>query len=148
MSPPGPPPRGHPARGHPEGLPTLFIDRSLGRIKVPTLLRAAGLELVTLAEHYGVPADEDVEDVTWLEETARLGWVALVKDERIRRRPAEKAAIRRSSARCFYFTRGDLPGEIYAERILTNLAAITRACHDNGPFIHVLHPNRIERMVL
>ena len=43
---------------HPDELPDLFIDRSLGRIKVPALLRAEGLRLVTLAEHYGVPADE------------------------------------------------------------------------------------------
>ena len=40
---------------HPDGLPELFLDRSLGRIKVPRLLREAGLNLVTLAEHYGVP---------------------------------------------------------------------------------------------
>jgi hypothetical protein len=36
--------------------------------------RKAGLELVTLAEHYGIPADEKVEDVTWLAETAARGW--------------------------------------------------------------------------
>ncbi len=33
---------------HPAGLPDLFCDRSLGRIKVPSLLRAAGLQLTTL----------------------------------------------------------------------------------------------------
>jgi hypothetical protein len=70
------------------------------------------------------------------------------KDERIRRRPAEKAAVRRHGARCFYFTRGDLPAEIYVERILANLEAITRACAEVGPFIYVMHPNRIERMAL
>ena len=68
-------PRDWSRRGHPEGLPTLFIDRSLGRVKVPTLLRKSGLELVTLAEHYGIPADEKVEEVTWLAETATRGWV-------------------------------------------------------------------------
>lgn len=31
-------------------LPMVFLDRSLGRIQVPRLLRAAGIELVTLAE--------------------------------------------------------------------------------------------------
>ncbi len=36
---------------HPDGLPDLFLDRSLGRKKIPTLLRDAGLRLVTLAEH-------------------------------------------------------------------------------------------------
>jgi hypothetical protein len=135
-------------RRHPEGLPTFFIDRSLGRVKLPALLREAGLTLVTLAEHYGMPQDEVVDDVTWLVDTAARGWVALAKDERIRRRPAEKSAVRRSGARCFYFTRGDLPAEIYVERILVNLDAITYACADAGPFIYVLHPNRIERMAL
>lgn len=137
-----------PRKGHPEGLPTLFIDRSFGRIKLPALLREAGLHLVTLAEHYGIPQDEHVDDVTWLTDTAARGWVALGKDERIRRRPAEKAAVLRHGARCFYFTRGDLRAEIYVERILTNLEAITRACAEEGPFIYVLHPHRIERMAL
>ena len=58
---------------HPAGLPDLFIDRSLGRIQVPGLLRAAGLRLNTLAERYGVPADETVSDVTWLREPANAG---------------------------------------------------------------------------
>ncbi len=47
---------------HPAALPDLFLDRSLGGIKVPGLLRDAGLRLVTLSEHYGVPADERVAD--------------------------------------------------------------------------------------
>ena len=33
---------------HPDGLPDLFIDRSLGRLQVPAGLRSAGLRLVTL----------------------------------------------------------------------------------------------------
>lgn len=47
---------------HPDGLPDLFLDRSLGRIKVPSLLRDFGLRLVTLSEHYGIPDDEAVAD--------------------------------------------------------------------------------------
>lgn len=141
-------PADRPLRRHPEGLPTLFIDRSLGRIKVPALLRAAGLELVTLAEHYGIPQDESVDDVTWLRDTAARGWVAFGKDERIRRRPAEKDAVRRHNARCFYFTRGDLAAEVYVERILANIDQVARACTEDGPFIFVVHPNRIERMTL
>ena len=35
---------------HPNGLPDLFLDRSLGRHMVPSALRAAGLRLTTLAE--------------------------------------------------------------------------------------------------
>lgn len=40
---------------HPDALPDLFVDRSLGRIRVLNLLREAGLRLVTLSEHYGIP---------------------------------------------------------------------------------------------
>lgn len=52
--------------GHPNGLPELFLDRSLGRRQVPDPLRAAGLRLRTLAEVYGIPADETIADVDWL----------------------------------------------------------------------------------
>ncbi len=38
----------------PAGLPDFFVDRSLGRLAVPKLLRDAGLTLVTLAERYGI----------------------------------------------------------------------------------------------
>jgi len=110
------------------------------------LLRAAGLELVTLAEHYGMPADENVDDVTWLADTAGFGWVVLMKDERIRRRPAEKATGKRHHARCFCITRGDLTGEAMAERVLRNLAAITDACAQPGPVIYAVQTSRIERL--
>jgi PIN like domain len=93
---------------HPAGLPDLFIDRSLGRKQVPALLRAAGLRLVTLAEHYGVPADENVTDVTWLADVGRLGWAVLMKDERIRYKRPERDAVARHNVRCFCLTRQDL----------------------------------------
>ena len=67
--------------GHPEGLPDLFLDRSLGRRQVPALLRDAGLRLHTLAEVYGVPADEDVADTDWLELAGQRGWPVLMKDD-------------------------------------------------------------------
>jgi hypothetical protein len=41
--------------------PEFFLDRSLGRRQVPTLLRDAGWKLRTLAEVYGVPDDEKVK---------------------------------------------------------------------------------------
>ncbi|GAA1008212.1 hypothetical protein Aple_070820 [Acrocarpospora pleiomorpha] len=58
----------------PEQQPKFFVDRSLGRVAVPGLLRAAGWDLITLAEHYGVPEDEQVEDTRWIEDSAKLGW--------------------------------------------------------------------------
>jgi hypothetical protein len=89
---------------HPDQLPDLFVDRSLGRIQVPALLRRAGLRLVTLAEHYGIPADQEVADRTWLEDAGKRGWVVLMKDEQVRRNPAERRAIERNAVRCFCLT--------------------------------------------
>ncbi len=133
---------------HSEGLPHVFVDRSLGRIAVPRLLRQAGIELTTLAEHYGIPHDEKVEDITWLTDTARLGWVAFMKDERIRRRPAEKAAVIKHAARCFYITRQNLSGPEMAQRFIDNLDAIVTACTKAGPFIYAVHANQIKEMDL
>ena len=59
---------------HPAGLPDLFVDRSLGRLKVPTGLRTAGLRLTTLSEYYGIPADEHVADIDWLTLAGSEGW--------------------------------------------------------------------------
>lgn len=73
--------------------PHFFLDRSLGRIRVPEGLRNAGWSLTTLAEHYGMPIDQSVADVDWLELCGTKRWAILMKDDRIRRRPAEAAAL-------------------------------------------------------
>ena len=77
---------------HPDGLPDLFLDRSLGRKVVPLLLRDEGLRLITLAEHYGIPADETIADEEWLELAGAAGWAVLMKDTRIRYNRAEREA--------------------------------------------------------
>jgi hypothetical protein len=67
--------------------------------------------VITLAEHYGVPADEQVADTDWIEEAAKRGWPILMKDKRIRHRPAEITAVTEHKACCFVITRGDLGTE-------------------------------------
>ncbi|MGV1007155.1 MAG: hypothetical protein ACOYBY_00925 [Dermatophilaceae bacterium] len=127
-------------------LPVVFVDRSLGRLAVPRLLRAGGIGLVTLAEHYGVPGDERVEDAMWIAESAQRGWVAFMKDERIRRRPVEREAIHRYAARCFCLANANLLAADMAQRYLANLTAIARACESPGPFLYAVHAGRIERL--
>ena len=86
---------------HPDGLPDLFIDRSLGRLTVPSLLRAAGLRLTTLTERYGLGPDENVADEIWLRDAGVRHEAALFKDDRIRYNVAEKATVKRFAVRCF-----------------------------------------------
>lgn len=133
---------------HPAGLPDLFLDRSLGRIKVPGLLRAAGLRVITLAEHYGIPADEDVADEEWLELAGANGWAVFMKDARIRYKRAEREAVRAFGVRCFCLSSQQLTADQMAARFLGSLDAIAEACADDGPFIYSVHSNRIVRLAL
>lgn len=131
---------------HPAGLPDLFLDRSLGRIKVPALLRAAGLRLTTLSEHYGIPADEEVADEDWLELAGMNGWVVFMKDTRVRYNRAEREAVKTHQVRCFCLSSQSLDGEEMASRFLRNLTRITSACQESGPFIYAVHKDRIETL--
>ncbi|MEO8696316.1 MAG: hypothetical protein ABI658_22565 [Acidimicrobiales bacterium] len=134
---------------HPEGLPDLFLDRSLGRIKVAHLLRSHGLRLTTLAEHYGMPRDETVADVEWLELVGTRGWVALMKDDRIRYQPEERAALRRFAVRCFVITNANLTAEAMADRFIHRLDAMTRACkRRKGPFLYSVGERRLTEIRL
>lgn len=142
MSPSSPP------SAHPAGLPHLFVDRSLGRLQVPALLRAAGLELTTLAEHYGIPADEEVADVDWLALAGENGWAVLMKDDRIRRVSEERSALHNSGVRAFVITSGNLRANEMAQRFIDNVQAMAAACADPGPFAYSVHATRISRLNL
>ena len=113
--------------------PHFFVDRSLGRKQVPAALRTAGWELVTLAEHYGIPADEAVEDIEWLELAGQHHWPVLMKDERIRYRPAERAAMIAHGVRAFYLTSGNLSGAHMAELLVANQSAVWLRAAGDGP---------------
>ena len=126
-------------------LPTFFIDRDLGRIAFPDGLRAAGLSIVTIAEHYGVQASEQVEDETWMFEAAEHDWPVFCCDSkhRKRRRPAERAALLDSGLREFVLN-GNVTAQENVVRVRANLEAIATACTRPGPFVYRVHPNRIE----
>ena len=126
--------------------PFVFVDRSLGRIEVPRLLRAGGIELVTLAEHYGRPADESVDDPTWITDASERGWILFMKDARIRRRPAEKQAIVESRARCFCLSDGNLNFATMAERYLATWGEIVEASAQPGPYLYSVRAREIARL--
>ncbi len=129
-------------------LPTLFLDRSLGRIKVPALLRAHGLELVTLAEHYGIPADEDVTDERWLADAGAEGRAVLMKDDRIRYRQVERAALVTSAVRAFCLTSGNLKAAEMAQRFIDDTDRMVAACAAPGPFLYAVQARGIRAIDL
>lgn len=134
--------------GHPAGLPPLFLDRSLGRRQVPELLRASGLQLQTLSEVYGIPADEDVADVAWLELAGSRGWPVLMKDERIRYRAAERDALVAHGVRAFCLTSGNLRAAEMAVQFLAVIDEIADACARPGPFLYAVSGRGLRRLDL
>lgn len=131
--------------GHTEGLPDFFLDRSLGRRQVPERLRSAGVRLRTLAEVYGVPADEAVEDVDWLARAGDQGWPVLMKDERIRYRAAEREALLAHGVQAFCLSRGDLRAAEMAEAYIRVFPRIMTACGEPGPFLYVVSSAGLRR---
>ncbi len=125
--------------------PEFFVDRSLGRLRVPGLLRNAGWSLRTLAEVYGVPADEKVHDEEWLHRAGVHDWVVLMKDDRIRYREVERRALTAGNVRSFCLAGGNLSAERMAECLMVREAAIWEACLQPGPFLYVVSTRTIRR---
>lgn len=96
--------------------PEYFIDRSLGRHIVPDALREAGAVVHVMAEVYGERVGQGLADTEWLRDVGAQGWVVLMKDDRIRYRPAELEALTASAVRAFCLTNANLRGTEMAER--------------------------------
>lgn len=132
----------------PPPQPPFFIDRSLGRNKLPAILRQAGIDLRTLAEVYGIPDDESIQDIEWLELTGSQGWPVLMKDARIRYRPAERAALVRHRVQAFCLTRANLTSPQMALEFLACMKAITDICTRESPCLYLVGGGLLRRIDL
>jgi hypothetical protein len=116
--------------------PEFLIDRSLGRVALPAALRAAGLTVRTLAGVYGEQQAQDVEDQQWIALAADNDWVVLCKDDRIRRRPAERQALTEGRVRAFCLTNANLVFDQQAEYFVNNRFRIIQASRKPGPYLY------------
>jgi hypothetical protein len=126
--------------------PEFFIDRSLGRKAVPEALRACGLVVHTMASVYGEKVGQGLHDETWLRDVGQRDWVVLMKDDAIRRRPAEREALVEGGVRAFCLTNAQLRGEEQARRLVENRHRILRRARQPGPYIYGVYEGRIERL--
>jgi hypothetical protein len=90
---------------------TFFIDRCLGTGTVPEKLRNAGILVEIHDEHFG----QGTQDVDWLPEIGKKGWVVLTKDDRISRNKLERIAVARAQIKMFILISQGLKGEEMAE---------------------------------
>jgi predicted nuclease of predicted toxin-antitoxin system len=121
-----------PSAAKPPDETVFFIDRSLGVDPVRAELINAGLNVEIHDDHFA----RDEEDRTWLRTVGERGWVVLTKDQRLRYRPLEIAALRASKTRVFVLTAGNLRGIEIATVFLAALPRICRVLHSRpGPFV-------------
>ncbi len=128
-------------------LPHAFVDRSLGSLVLPRLLREAGVDLTTMREHYGEGVAQRVDDVEWLIEIVEQGWIGFAKDGAIRHNEAERQTVIERQARLFVIANANVGAQANAASYLTNLAAIEAAAAQPGPFIYSVQPYRILRLL-
>lgn len=109
--------------------PTLFIDRDAWSRKLDEALRAAGIPFIA---HRDLFAD-DTPDPVWLAEVGRQGWVVVTRDQNIRRRHNELAAVRSARIHLFALTSGNLSAADTAALVIRAWPAIGRAVAGHEP---------------
>jgi predicted nuclease of predicted toxin-antitoxin system len=115
----------------PDGT-VFFIDRSLGVEPIRTELRKAGIVVEIHDDHF----TRDADDRVWLRTAGERGWVVLTKDQRLRYRPLEIAALRASKARVFVLVAGNLRGSEIASVFVAALPRIFAILNSRpGPFV-------------
>ena len=95
----------------PPELPTLFLDRNLGKNIVSARLRAEGVDVEVHDDHFAI----DASDEEWIRSVARRGWAAVTRDRDIRYRTHEMNSIRENAARVIVIRMKAATGEAIAE---------------------------------
>jgi PIN like domain len=89
----------------------------------------------TLSSVYGEDAGQQVADVRWLADAGRNHWIVLMKDDAIRRRPAERDALTEACVRAFCLTNAHLRATEQTARFVENRHRILQAARKPGPYI-------------
>jgi hypothetical protein len=120
-----------------------FFDRSLGKISAHRL-RDAGYTVHLIADFYFDDAQQ-VGDSEWIAEGCQRGWALLTKDQRIRYRTDELAAL--TNGHLFCLADGNATLDTIAQRFLKAMPAIHRAAYRTSVgFRHVHAGGRITKM--
>jgi hypothetical protein len=127
-------------------LPEFFIDRSLSRKHLANALTEQGLIVHTMASVYGEEIAQGLADEQWLTDAGTNGWIVLMKDDAIRRRPAERDALADAVVRAFCLTNANLRASEQSARFVGNLARILRRAETPGPYIYGVYDGYIKRL--
>ncbi len=147
MSPPEPGPDSHDTTESGHDTPVeFFIDRSLGRKHLAQILQRLGFIVHTMASVYGEQAAQQLADERWLADVGEHNWIVLMKDDAIRRRPAERDALAEAKLRAFCLTNAQLRAAEQSARFVDNLGRILRQAEKPSPYIYGVYPGNIRRL--
>lgn len=99
-----------------------------------------------MATVYGEEAGQQVPDERWLHDAGAKGWVVLMKDDAIRRRPAERDALVEAGVRAFCLTNAQLRAAEQTERFVRNRYRIIQQAREPGPYIYGIYERGIRRL--
>ena len=122
--------------------PVFFLDRGLGRYTVADAIRSRGFEVIRMFEVYPGGEDQRIGDDEWIARASAENWIALTKDDAIRRE--HPAALAASRLRVFALNNANLTGEQMAERYLRHLNRITQRAKSPGPYVYVVSAAELE----
>jgi PIN like domain len=113
-----------------------FTDRNLGAKILPGILRAAGWNIVTMNELYGAQAGEAVDDVDWVSDATKRGFLLLCSDASMASVPREAEMIKMCGARVFAITRknAQLRASEQASMYLYSELKIRQLAMREGPY--------------
>jgi len=85
----------------------------------------------------GVDVPYGSPDQVWLSAAGAQGWIVLTRDQRIRRRPLELAALRAAGVAAFAFTVGEATAQDTAAAIVPQLVKFANmATSEPRPFLY------------
>ena len=128
----------------PPELPTLFLDRNLGKNIVSARLRAEGVDIEVHDDHFAI----DAPDEEWIGSVARRGWVAVTRDRNIRYRTHEMNSIRENAARVIVIRMKAATGEAIAGVLCRSVSRIARfVAATPAPFVVAITSNGALRQI-
>lgn len=107
----------------------LFIDRDTWSRALDAALREAAIPFESHKDHFAI----DAADTEWIHFVGSAGWLALTRDQRIRHRPNEIAAVRDAALHLFVLTSGNLSAADTGRIVVRAWPAILRAAADRRP---------------
>ena len=110
-------------------VPMLFLDRDICSRKLEDALSSAGIAFATHRDHF----EKDTPDEAWIPQVGQCGWWVLTRDQRIRHRPNELAAVRAASLHMFVLTSGNLSSAETAELVCRAWPKMRAAAAETRP---------------